>query len=1148
MTQWADVRRRARAARDDSGCGGVSLEPADTLLDRAADQAGLVRVGVPSDHPLLYGAQAVLDRDAGVIWFDKSVEPQLVRFFQAHEIGHLYMHSNDVVVCDSAALDVEAGEEPAQTGVRRVEGYSPAERREREANVFAREFLLPTSVLRRCYRADGHDARTIATETGLPDSLVVAQLSRALLTPEHDDDDAQALDPAPLSSVGLDPSQQQAARVARGPFLLEAGPGTGKTRTLVARVLYLLEQGVRPTSILALTFSNKAAEEMRARVALVAADAAPLIWMGTFHAFGLELLRKYGTRLGLPPRPEVVDPIAALGLLEQGLPELRLDYYQNLYDPTLNLRDVIGAISRAKDEHVGPERYTELARHMRERADSEKEIIGAEKALEVARVYTWYQQQLQGRGQLDFGDLIARSIDLLRENVGVRASLRRQYQHVLVDEYQDVNRASGLLLRELAGDGAGLWVVGDARQAIYRFRGASPINMTRFGRDFPGAVVQQLEFNYRSQKPIVETVATFGGTMQVAGTPHWEAVRGQDDGAVLLRVADDGDAEGDGIACEIQARHTAGTSYRDQAVFCRSHTVLARVAARLEAAGVPVLYLGDLFERPEIRDLLSLLSLATGDGRGLVRVAEFPEYQIPLADVRTLLELAREQGQFFPRALGLVEQASGVSEAGRRGLDLLRTHLSGITFATDAWKLLVRYLFERGGYVRHLLEDGSVSAQQQRLAIFQFLGVLQDLRAEHSASDRNSLRNTLRAIRRLELFGEEQNLRQVPEWASNIDAVRLMTVHASKGLEFSAVYLPWLGKSYFPSSGRPSICPPPDGLIEEEYLTSNEDEEECLFFVGLSRARDFLCLSRADRYLSQRRSPSEFLSRLAQLLGSSEGPPTWIGTTCDPPLQPPLRSSGPRPTFKADVLERYNDCPRQFYYEYELGLGRKREDNAYVQFHSCVYSVLHWLQDERGAGRAPDERAALDMLGEVWDQRGPKDHLYEPEYRRTADTMIRRALGHAWRPPRRSEVQPRWEVPLAHGIVSVIPDRVVEDGDQMVLQRLRTGKPTQGEANADMYALYQAAAAHALPGVESRLETLYLATGELREVQLSDRSARTRLGHYDDAIEGILRREFPPKPSDRRCPRCPHYFICPAGGDLASETGQGTRVVGDNTT
>jgi hypothetical protein len=150
------------------------------------------------------------------------------------------------------------------------------------------------------------------------------------------------------------------------------------------------------------------------------------------------------------------------------------------------------------------------------------------------------------------------------------------------------------------------------------------------------------------------------------------------------------------------------------------------------------------------------------------------------------------------------------------------------------------------------------------------------------------------------------------------------------------------------------------------------------------------------------------------------------------------------------MLERYNDCPRQYYYEYEMGLGTKRDESAYVQFHSCVYAVLGWFPDERGAGRRPDERAALDRLDEVWNQRGPKDHLHESEYRRVAETMVRRAIGEAWRPPRRTEVQPRWEVPLSHGIVPVTPDRVVERDDKVILQRLRTGKPTQNEAKDEI--------------------------------------------------------------------------------------------------
>ncbi len=302
--------------------------------------------------------------------------------------------------------------------------------------------------------------------------------------------------------ASLDPSQRAAACVQHGPVLVEAGPGTGKTRALVGRVLHLLDYGIDPRGILALTYSNKAAEEMRERVARVAPEAAPLIWMGTFHAFGLELLRKYGSRIGLPTDPSVLDPVDAVFLLEQDLPALSLDHYQHLPEPTKYLKPILAAISRAKDELATPDDYSRAATAMRAAAMDDDTVQAAEKAAEVAHVYGVYQAALESRGALDFGDLIARSVALLgAESHGVGASVRGTYPHVLVDEYQDVNRASAVLLAALAGDGRGLWVVGDARQSIYRFRGATPSNMVRFTEDFPGGRVLRLSTNYRSQPP-----------------------------------------------------------------------------------------------------------------------------------------------------------------------------------------------------------------------------------------------------------------------------------------------------------------------------------------------------------------------------------------------------------------------------------------------------------------------------------------------------------------------------------------------------------------------------------------------------------------------------------------------------------------------
>ncbi len=1134
MSHWDALRKQARTHRAavlaESG-GEVS---AAALLEAADRLTGFERIALPSGDALLDGGEAALDRDMERIWYNSAVDLRLAASYQVHEYAHLWLHQEDTV-CREPDLDAEAVEEQVPLGVQRVEGYSPEERSEREANVFAREFLLPTNVVCDWYINEGLHATAIAARVGLPEGMVLQQLARALLTPESAAESPLSTDEAGAERP-LDPSQEEAAHAARGPLLLEAGPGTGKTHTLVGRLVFLLRRHVPPSAILALTFSNRAAEEMRDRVHRIEPTAALGIWMGTFHAFGLELLRKYGTRLGMPPRLAVLDPADAVALLEQALPDLELDHYQNLYEPTTYLRDILSAISRAKDELIGPAEYTTLAARMLANATTPAEILAAEKALEVARVYTHYQALLERDHQLDFGDLIFKAVHLLRTHPDVKDELRRTYQHVLVDEYQDVNRASGLLLRELVGAGAGLWVVGDARQAIYRFRGAAPVNMRLFPKDFPGAKVLSLGRNYRSQPVIVDVFTGLAPLMRaVRGETDfkpWEPVRPADGGQVLMEVADDLAAECDGLAREIERQRALGVPYREQAVLCRSHSYLSKIAVQLERAGVPVLYLGDLFERPEVRDLLALLALACeGSGRGLVRVARFPEYRIPLADVRSLLNRAREQDIPFPKALELGRDTEGISGQGRAGLALLTRHLDDLSYGTRPWTLLARYLFDRSDYLRTVLSDNSVAGQQQRLALYQFLQFAHEQRRASPVDPRvDPKRLFLQHVRRLEIFGEEKQLREVPGWADSLDAVRLLTVHASKGLEFQVVYLPTLGKGIFPAKRQWHPCSPPAGMLSTDG-DDHDEEEECLFFVALSRARDVLCLSRAQHYGNRSSNPANLLLSIRNLLPSRpDGPTTWTAAavqTLPTPIDPPPAVA----SFRAEMLDIYICCPRQVFYEFVLGLSGKREDSAYVQFHSCVYRVLRWMADERVNGQPVDVAPALARLAEVWAEHGPRDHPYGALYRRNAEAMVQRAAGRPVH-SRGPAARPEWEVKLPHGRVRFTPDHVetMEDGSEVV-ERLRTGRPSKSELDKDIYALYKVAAQEASPQIPRRVQVRYLSTDDVEPVTLSARVIDTRLDRYDRAIVGILREEFPPQPNDRECARCPHYFICPLAED-----------------
>ncbi|EIM72744.1 UvrD/REP helicase [Nitratireductor aquibiodomus RA22] len=1128
MEGFDTVRAVARRAHDDAAMKANGERSASKLLEGATRLTGIPRQGVQDGDPVLCGAEAILDPQTPAIFYKQSVPEEKAAFYQAHEFGHHFL-DNASGACSAADIDDIMPEERMPLGVQRVEGYGPRERRECQANVFAREFLLPCSEARRLFIAERLPATSIAEQRGLPLGLVYQQLAQALFVPEFEAAPVQT-----HKAPALDNSQRVAAEAMDAPHLVEAGPGTGKTRTLIARIDWLLhKKEVPPENILALTFSNKAAEEMRERVALSAPDAAPAIWAGTFHAFGLEVLRKYGHLLGLDPNVQPVDPSDALLLLEERLPELPLDHYLKLYDPALALRDVLSAISRAKDELIGPAQYRGFGEAMLNEAGHDADAReAAQKVIEVADIYAVYEQILQDAGVVDFADLILKPIKLLEEHPEVGPALRGQYPHILVDEYQDVNRASSVLLQLLAAGSKELWVVGDARQSIYRFRGASPANIRNFERDFPGGKRLSLDVNYRSQDPVVRFVEAFAPKMKasVGGLPgKWTAHRGHQGGEICMEIAVDLPAEATGLAAEIEKRRKDGVPYRDQAILCRSHTNLARFAGQLEARGIPVLYLGDLFERPEIRDMLALLSFTCEPERGgLLRIASFPEYSLPLDDVREVLSFAKEKRIYPLDAISRLSEIAGLSSQGRAGLGKLADHLSFVTPGTTPGALLAEYLFVRSGYLDSVLADESVSGQQQRLALFQLL----QFAIEHKGVGGGGLRNQLlQWIRRLEIFGEERQMRQMPSAAAGIDAVRLLTVHASKGLEFSVVYLPGLGTSMFPVNPQYNPCPPPPSMLSDDPKASHAEEEECLFFVAASRARDTLHLSRAERYGANRNASSLLTAMAAHLPRQPDGPPRWRdgGDIGEKGIESHVHLAPELDSHRAEDLDQYLRCPRAYLYQRVLALSGARDDNAYVEFHRAVYSVLRWMSTQE-AGREIGREEAFGMLETAWEEIGPSKHPYAAVYREAADGIIGRAI------TRRSSgaeiLDADWQLVRPNGRIRVRPDHVENGPEKPIVRRLRTGKPPK-KVDDDLYALYHAAAAQELG--EAKVEALFLTTDEVVPVPMSEKVIGNRLQKYDNAIAGIRSGHFPASPDERTCPRCPQYFICPGVPGESSE-------------
>ena len=370
-----------------------------------------------------------------------------------------------------------------------------------------------------------------------------------------------------------------------------------------------------------LTFSNKAAGELSERIAAVHPEAASAMWIGTFHAFGLDIVRRYHRQLGFAAEPRMMDRSEAIAIMEKEYLALALTHYREIMNPAKPLKEMLGAISRAKDEVADHERFAELAQAMLDRAVDPDARMAAQRCIEIGLVYRRYEEMKQAAGAVDFGDLVSLPVKLLDSDPEVVAVLRGKYTHVLVDEYQDVNRSSVRLLQRLTDGGRNLWAVGDARQAIYRFRGASSYNMSRFVTDdFPGATGGRLKVNYRSTPEIVRAFSAFGQGMRAgsndASLGADRPASGNDPEHVTFG---DNDDEADALADEI-ARLSTDVAFRDHAVLCSGNDRLTRIGRELERRGIPVLYLGNLFERPEIKDLLSLLSLLV-DRRamGLVR-------------------------------------------------------------------------------------------------------------------------------------------------------------------------------------------------------------------------------------------------------------------------------------------------------------------------------------------------------------------------------------------------------------------------------------------------------------------------------------------------------------------------------------------------
>ena len=640
----------------------------------------------------------------------------------------------------------------------------------------------------------------------------------------------------------LNPAQREAVLATEGPVLVIAGAGSGKTRVLTHRIAHLVTAcGVKPNEILAITFTNKAAGEMKSRLEGVLGDVANRMWVMTFHAACGRILRREAPRLAYKSNFTIYDSADQVRVVKAIVEE-------EGWDPKRFVpRGIHSQISNAKNQLVSPEEYARR--------------VGSFYEQTVAAVYDRYQRRLHASNAMDFDDLIMQTVEVLERFPEAREKWQKGFRYVLVDEYQDTNHAQYRLLQLLAGEHGNVFAVGDPDQSIYAFRGADIRNILEFERDFGGAQTIALEQNYRSTNAILRAANSVIANNRERKPKNLFSELGDGDPVRVIEVEDE-HAEARFVAAEIAGLGDEGVAGSEIAVFYRTNAqsrVLEDVLVRQE---IPYQVIGGprFYERAEIKELVAYLQVIDNpfDGVSLARIANRPRRGIGDASIARIQAFADAQGISLFEALGQADDA-GVGAAPLKAVQRFHTLMQSLMAGALEQQVpeLLEKVLERTGYVEALEAERTVEAQGRQENLMELVGVAREYQ---EASAEPTLSEFLQQI---SLFSDQDEL------AEERSLVTLMTLHNAKGLEYRAVFLVGMEDGVFPHARS----------LEEQGL----EEERRLAYVGLTRAQERLTLIHAaTRSLwgsRDYRRPSRFLEELPQDEVERERlrPTSWSG-------------------------------------------------------------------------------------------------------------------------------------------------------------------------------------------------------------------------------------------------------------------------------
>lgn len=606
----------------------------------------------------------------------------------------------------------------------------------------------------------------------------------------------------------LNDRQREAVFYTEGPLLILAGAGSGKTRVLTHRIACLIaERGVSPWNILAITFTNKAAGEMRERVDRLVGMGAESVWVSTFHSVCVRILRRYIDRLGYDTRFTIYDTDDQKTLMKDVCKKLRID------TKTYKERSFLSVISSAKNEMVTPEAF-------------ERSAAGDFSKKKYAEVYWEYERQMKANNALDFDDLLLKTVQLFRAQPEVLAYYQERFRYIMVDEYQDTNHVQFCLVSLLAGKYRNLCVVGDDDQSIYRFRGADIKNILNFEKEFPDAKVIKLEQNYRSTGNILDAANAVIKNNQGRKEKRLWTEKGQGE-RIHLRQFDTAYDEADFVADDVKERVGEGGSYNDFAVLYRTNAQSRIFEEKFVAANIPYKIVGGVqfYARREIKDLLAYLKTIDNgqDDLAVRRIINVPKRGIGLTTINRVQDSAIQRGIGFYEALKGPDLIPGIGKAAAR----LESFVALIEYfkgraAQVSISALMNEIIEMTAYIETLEAENKEEAQDRIENIDELLSKI--VSYEESCSEAGETPTLSGFLEEVALVADIDSLEQEQ------DCVVLMTLHSAKGLEFPHVYLVGLEDGLFP--GYLAVDNPED-----------LEEERRLCYVGITRAQKELTIS-----------------------------------------------------------------------------------------------------------------------------------------------------------------------------------------------------------------------------------------------------------------------------------------------------------------